>query len=151
MAQSGASSQPRRRWRRQGPTDGDPEILQRGGKTYFWCGRCRLWNTTHKTIEHVRGGPRPSTQPSSNAVHITQTPQTPSLETTPDSDQPQVFYSSLSVSSFPSDHITPYQQGTSMAFLTRYSQDILQCKRDIDRLKDQLSSSLESKPYQRSE
>ena len=129
----------RRRWRRQGPKEGEKEILQRGDKTYFWCGKCRLWNTTHRTVEHVRGGPKnnSTSTPPPNAANVAgSSPPTPSQN----DDQPTAFYSSLPIDSFPSNTmLTPYQQGTSMALLARQQNELLRCMRDIDRISNHLS------------
>ena len=82
---------PRRRWRRQGPKEGEKETLQRNEKTYYWCGKCRLWNTTHRTAEHIRGGPK--TQESNipqNSVNVAAATAPTPLSSQP-SDQPIAF------------------------------------------------------------
>ena len=126
-------SQVRRRWRRQGPKEGESETLVRGGKTYFWCGRCRLWNTTHKTVEHIRGGPK-TTPEAANAANVaTTTEKFPEQNVT--NEQPAAFYSSLPINSFPADTMmTPFKEGTSLALYTNQRKDILQCQRDINQL-----------------
>ena len=131
--------QNRRRWRRQGPREGETETMVRGGKTYFWCGRCRLWNTTHKTAEHIRGGPRqnPTSLSAANVTVSDSNIQSP--EQSEHNDQPTAFYSSLPVNSFPSDTmLTPFQQGTSLALYGSQRNEILQCQRDIQRLAQRL-------------
>ena len=157
VPQTGDGTQSRRRWRRQGPKDGEKEVMQRGGKTYYWCGRCRLWNTTHRTSEHIKGGPKSGEQPSvqnptsvQNTAHLTQTGPSPAVDIPPTNEDPQVFYSPLPVSSFPSETHNAYQSGTSMAFLTRQNRELQQCKQDIDQIRDLLalrSSDITSPPH----
>ena len=144
---SNDSGQTRRRWRRQGPKDGEGETLQRGGKTYFWCGRCRLWNTTHKTAEHIRGGPRTSNTNSPPTTNIATAPVPAASADTPvQADQPAALYSHFPVDSFPVEStVNPYLQGTSMALLSHQRRDITQCQRDIDALKQHLSFHLDSR------
>ena len=134
----------RRRWRRQGPKEGEAETLRRGNKTYFWCGKCRLWNTTHKTAEHIRGGPKQDNLPTPsplNTAHVASDPhmQTPDPMVSED-DRPTAFYSSLPVGSFPSDTIAnPFIEGFAMAAYTAQRQERLQCQRDINRLTHQMN------------
>ena len=140
QATSTPSTQAKRRWRRQGPKEGEKEVLQRGDKTYYWCGKCRLWNTTHRTLEHIRGGPRPpqDTNQQQPVAHLNS--NTPLLPSPTTEDQPVAFYSPLPVDSFPSTTLeTPFQQGTSMAFLAHQQEEISRCKQEIARLSNQLS------------
>ena len=132
-------TQPKRRWRRQAPKEGDSEVLQRRGKTYFWCGKCRLWNTTHKINEHIRGGPPQDDAPTVQHANVaTNNPSDSSVQL--NTDQPTAFYSSLPITSFPSDtSLTPYQQGTSLALYSNQRKDLLRCQQEIDNLSRQLS------------
>ena len=41
-------------WKFVPPDDGNPETKTINEKTWFWCGKCRRWNTTHTTTQHVR-------------------------------------------------------------------------------------------------
>ena len=139
-----SSNQPRRRWRRQGPKENESETLNRGGKIYFWCGRCRLWNTTHKTNEHVWGGPRQT-----KSANIATTPSLPGLPPPESSflpdDRPAVLYSQFPIESFPSEaSANPYLQGHTMALLSQQHHNLIRCQRDIDQLKVRLSSTPKS-------
>ena len=40
-------------WRRTPPADGSPTTITKNDRTYHWCGKCKLRNTTHNTNEHV--------------------------------------------------------------------------------------------------
>ena len=40
-------------WHRT-PLGNDNKTVRRDGKTYFWCGKCHLWNISHVTAVHVR-------------------------------------------------------------------------------------------------
>lgn len=66
-------------WKRQKPKDSEPETKTVDSTTYHWCGKCRRWNTSHKTTEHKAGVGRraasnkhqPSKPSQNNANHIT--------------------------------------------------------------------------------
>ena len=136
---SDPSNTARRRWRRQAPKEGEKEILQRGDKSYYWCGKCRLWNTTHRTVEHIRGGPKPNVDLNLQEQRAQVAVGTPPSLTSKE-EQPIAFYSSLPIETFPQHNmITPYQQGSSMALLTQQREDLLRCKQDIESLRNQLS------------
>ena len=155
MQPTSALERPGRRWRRQGPKEGDSELLQRGGKIYYWCGKCRLWNTTHKTAEHIRGGPKQndttsssnvvssnvsSSLPVTSSLNVASSNVPPSLPVTHEDEQPMAFFSSLPIASFPTDStVNPYTHGTSMAGYVHHRQDLLQCQRDINRLTHQMN------------
>ena len=40
-------------WVRTPPTQGGKETRKWGQTTYYWCAKCRSWNLTHSTAEHV--------------------------------------------------------------------------------------------------
>ena len=42
-------------WKQIPPKEGEKENKVVNNRTWFWCGRCHRWNTTHSTTEHVRG------------------------------------------------------------------------------------------------
>ena len=81
-------------WRTVPPAEGKSETMQFNGRTYFWCGICKRWNTTHKTSEHtgkkssnpsLSPAPSPSPAPApspSPANPSSDTSLTPSLRTT---------------------------------------------------------------------
>jgi hypothetical protein len=43
---------------------GKPDQKEVKGNTLFWCGRCKCWNHTHCTSEHVAKGDGSGKQPS---------------------------------------------------------------------------------------
>ena len=47
------SNTKRKYWKLTPPTDGQSEEVVRNGKHLFWCAKCRRWNPTHKTTDHV--------------------------------------------------------------------------------------------------
>ena len=49
------SSQKKKRWRRTPPTPGSSETINKEGRTYYWCGKCKRWTESHGTTEHVDG------------------------------------------------------------------------------------------------
>ena len=51
---NGTSPKKPARWNRKAPAPGQQKVMQRNGKTYYWCEKCKRWNTTHKTETHVR-------------------------------------------------------------------------------------------------
>lgn len=126
----------KRRWRRKGPDEGESERMVKNGSTYFWCGKCRLWNATHRTSEHIKGGPPTSGDAkvnSANSLDSETLPQEAHKSTT--------FYSPFSLQSLsPSENTTSYAEGTSMALLTQQNQELTRFKKDIARLERQLET-----------
>jgi GAG-pre-integrase domain/Zinc knuckle len=39
-------------WKYIGPKPGQPEVMIRNGKTFYWCAKCKRWSTTHGTNTH---------------------------------------------------------------------------------------------------
>eukprot|EP00978_Attheya_sp_CCMP212_P002968 scaffold6079_cov66-Attheya_sp.AAC.1 len=44
-------------WRRTKPADGEPQEVNRNGKTFQWCDHCKHFSTTHGTATHTGGKP----------------------------------------------------------------------------------------------
>ena len=42
-------------WKNQPPAPGASDERMMDGTKFYWCGKCKRWNTTHKTSEHVVG------------------------------------------------------------------------------------------------
>lgn len=80
--QSGLSNQ---QWRKTPPGEGAPHTKRIGEKTWFWCGTCKVWNTTHVTAKHVKGAGKGGNKLSSanaNVVSSQPTPGGPSASST---------------------------------------------------------------------
>jgi len=45
----------KRKWKSIPPKEGESEQKTHEGKTYYWCAKCRKWNLTHKTDQHMAG------------------------------------------------------------------------------------------------
>ena len=129
---SGNNGTNRRPWRRTGPSEGASEVMTRNGSLYYWCGKCRLWNKTHKTAEHIKGGP---TQLDAKVAAKTNS-DSDSEESLVDDTAHKTFYSSFPVKSFPIG--TPFQEGSTLALLTQQTQDLEKCRSDIEFLKQNL-------------
>ena len=59
-------------WKFVPPSANDNDEKSIKGKTWYWCGKCRRWNPTHKTHQHVK---RESTGPTANE-NLRKAPQT---------------------------------------------------------------------------
>ena len=42
-------------WKGTPPKKGESHEKEVDGTTYYWCGKCTRWNTTHKSSEHIVG------------------------------------------------------------------------------------------------
>ena len=41
-------------WKKTPPLPGAPEVKQNGsGRTFYWCGKCKMWTPSHSTVQHV--------------------------------------------------------------------------------------------------
>ena len=48
-------------WKLEAPKPGQPETLQKDGRTFYWCAKCMppQWTTTHSTATHGTHGNSP--------------------------------------------------------------------------------------------
>ena len=41
-------------WKKTPPLPGAPEVKQNAsGRTFYWCGKCKMWTPSHSTVQHV--------------------------------------------------------------------------------------------------
>ena len=56
-------------WKTTPPKSGQPTTIKRGDLEFHWCDTCKHWNTTHTTIQHVKGaGRRAKKNPEANVL-----------------------------------------------------------------------------------
>ena len=95
-------------WRRVPPTEGEPEVMERNGSKFYWCGKCRLWNKTHLTSQHVVGfkstrqsNPGANLARGTNAANSDSSSSSEDSESSSDSDDdgnPQQYFSPFRLS-----------------------------------------------------
>jgi hypothetical protein len=51
----GNQTNPDTKWKRTPPKKDEAHTKEVSGTKYFWCGTCKIWNTTHGTTDHVAG------------------------------------------------------------------------------------------------
>ena len=51
----GQPTQKTKSWRRTAPTPGSPETINKDGRKYYWCQKCKRWTETHGTADHKVG------------------------------------------------------------------------------------------------
>jgi hypothetical protein len=56
------------KWKRTAPADGESETKTIKDKTYYWCGTCKMWNTTHITARHEAGKGRKGKKTEANVI-----------------------------------------------------------------------------------
>ena len=65
-----SSDNKKSRWVKTPPADGAAETISKHNNTFHWCARCKRWNKTHGTAQHVakKDASRSASAPEANAA-----------------------------------------------------------------------------------